>query len=285
MSSAQSLVIDLQKLGLRSGMTLLVLSTWPSSASSSPQTLLDALLEVLGPIGTLMVPTFTYTSVDSPPQPPMLVENALQRSSVSVFRIRSTPANSQLVGPLPELVRNRPKAKRSRHPVFSFTAIGPNAALLTHAAPFHFPFGSESPLAHLHRLNGELLLLNTDQRSNLLLHLAEVWAEVPYLLSTLRVKVGPERWRTMRGKPGCSEGFVKIEPLLRQARLIRYGTIGSLPAQRMNARAVVSMAVALLKGAPDALLCDSPTCTFCQLARRSTQKPQPLPSRSHLEPF
>lgn len=285
MASTQSLVTDLQKLGLRSGMTLLVLSMWPSSVSSSPQTLLDALLDVLGPTGTLMVPTFTYTSVDPPPPAPMLAEAATQRSPASVFRIRSTPADIQLVGPLPELVRNRPKAKRSHHPVFSFSAIGPNAALLTHAAPFHFPFGSESPLAHLHRLNGELLLLNTDQRSNLLIHLAEVWAEVPYLVSTLRVKVGRERWRTMHGKPGCSEGFVKIEPLLRQARLIRYGEIGSLPAQRMNVRAVVSMAVALLKGAPDALLCDSPTCAFCQLARRCTQTPHPLPPRPHIELF
>ncbi|CCW34376.1 aminoglycoside N3'-acetyltransferase [Chthonomonas calidirosea] len=283
MFSVQHLVTDLQNLGLRSGVTLLVHSTWPSSAAPLPQTLLDALLTVLGPTGTLMVPTFTYTTVDSPSPTTTPTENGTQYLPGSVFRIRSTPADSRIVGPLPELVRTRPKARRSRHPVFSFAAIGPNAPLLTHTAPFHFPFGSNSPLAHLHRLNGELLLLNTDQRSNLLLHLAEVWAEVPYLLSTLRVKVGQERWRTMRGKPGCTEGFVKIEPLLRQARLIRYGTIGSMPAQRMNVQAVVSMAVALLKGAPDALLCDSPNCTFCQFARRITQKPQPLPSAPHFE--
>jgi aminoglycoside N3'-acetyltransferase len=72
----------------------------------------------------------------------------------------------------------------------------------------------------------------------------------------------------MMGSPECSEGFRKIDPLLRQSRISRQGYIGNAESQLMRQRALVSMAVAMLRGDPKSLLCDDPTCAFCAHARK-----------------
>jgi hypothetical protein len=80
----------------------------------------------------------------------------------------------------------------------------------------------------------------------------------------------------MHGYPACSRGFNKIEPILRQARLLRRGVISDLDSCLMRQREVVSMAIAILKGSNEALLCDDPDCAACASARRFTCAPEPL---------
>src|SRR5205807_2121340 len=120
----------------------------------------------------------------------------------------------------------------------------------------------------LHQLNGTILLVGVDQSANLALHLAEVWADMAYTRRLRLVTSGDDEWKEMVGDPGCSVGFPRIEPVLRQARLFKERKIGTVPCQSMRIQQVVSMVSEMLKGDPESLLCTRPGCEDCALARK-----------------
>jgi len=70
-------------------------------------TLFDGITDLLGPSGTLIVPTFTYSATKG-----------------EVFNVQQTKSD---VGLLTEFFRNRPNVKRSLNPVFSVAALGAKA--------------------------------------------------------------------------------------------------------------------------------------------------------------
>lgn len=247
------------------------------------ETLLAAFRRVLGSEGTLLVPTFTPQFTDpgqSEGAPDSLEEIEALRSMIPVFDLENTPAARLAVGVFPEVVRVQPDAHRSNHPYVSFAAVGPLAERLTAHAPFHYPLGSDSPPARLYDSNGWVILIGVGQEVNTSLHLAEVWSDVPYIHRTVRVKTGEDHWVEMQGSPECSEGFPRIEPVLRQARILRRGPVGDAPAQLMRLRETVSMAVMMLQGAGDSLLCDDPNCPWCKIARKFTADSAPIEGQS-----
>lgn len=293
------LVEDLRELGLREGGNVLAHTSLRSigKIEGGAETLVAAFREVLGPTGTLLVPTFTFDHVD-----PTSSEHR-DASPTDLERMRTLvppyeealPASSvRWTGVFPDVVRQQPDSVSSHHPLVSFAAIGANAAFVTQNAPYHYPLGSNSPLARLHQIGGDILLIGVSHRVNTSLYLAEIWADVPYIHRSCRLKMGVSssylrdteviedstidvneirglaEWATIKGSPECSEGFAKIESLLRQARVLKTGTLGNAPCQRMQQRAVVSMAVAMLSGDSAALLCSRPDCTPCAIARKFT---------------
>lgn len=275
MWSQARLVEDLRELGLSEGAHVLAHTSLRAIGpiEGGAETLLQAFRRVLGPEGTLLVPTFTPQFTDpaeSEGAPESQEEIDDLRSRIPVFDAAATPAARIAVGVFPEIVRQQPDAKRSDHPVASFAAIGGRADYLTENAPLHYPLGTESPLARLHQLNGWALLIGVSQEVNSSLHLAEVWANAAYIHRSARIKIGEDHWVSMLGSPECSEGFPKIEPLLRQARILRRGYVGNAPACLMRQRELISMAVSLLQGAGNALLCDDPICPWCSIARKFT---------------
>jgi aminoglycoside 3-N-acetyltransferase len=285
MWNEERLVEDLWELGLPEGAHVLghVSLRAIGPIEGGAETLLRAFRRVLGPTGTLLVPTFTPQFTDpaeSEGAPDSAEEVEKLRAAIPVFDAETTPAARLAVGVFPEIARQQPDAHRSSHPVASFTAIGERADFLTADAPFHYPLGTDSPLARLHQVNGWVLLIGVGQEVNSSLHLAEVWANVAYVHRSARVKTGADRWTTMQGSPECSEGFPKIEPLLRQARILRRGYVGNAPAQLMRQRELVSMAVAMLQGSGEALLCDDPLCPWCSAARKFTAESTHLEGHS-----
>jgi len=273
MWSEQSLVDDLRTLGLYEGAHVVAHTSLRAIGpiEGGAETLISAFRRVLGNAGTLLVPTFTPQFTDpgeseGAPDSEEEIENL--RSLIPVFDPLTTPAARMAVGVFPEAVRQQPDAYRSSHPVVSFAAIGALARELTVNAPFHYPLGSDGPLARLYDNNGWTLLVGVDHEANSSLHLAEIWSDAPYIHRTVRVKTGADHWVTMQGSPECSEGFYRIEPVLRQARILHRGTVGGAPAQLMRLRETVSMAIMMLKGAADSLLCDDPNCPWCHVARK-----------------
>ncbi len=263
MWNEDQLKADLTELGVRPGRALLVHASLRSigAIEGGGLTLLTTLRSVQGEQGTLLVPTFR-----DPHSPFFFATDDWD----------SQPADTLTCGAFAEIVRQQIEAARSHHPTFSFAALGHDAELLTRNAPFHYPFGSDSPLARLHQLDGDILLLGVDNSVNLSLHLAEIWANVPFIHRSAGIPVAPETLITLRGMPGCQNGYGKIAPLLRQSRIGRQGYIGNAPAQLLRQRHVVSLAVALLQGRGSALLCDDPQCVDCAYARKLLQEPQSL---------
>lgn len=113
MISKSKLMQQLQDLGLKAGMDVLVHSSLRrvGKVEGGADTIIDSLLEILGPQGTLLMSTVSGNV--NPTQP--------------VFHVTQTPAT---VGTLPNIFRLRPGAVRSLHPVHSVVAMGPKSGIL-----------------------------------------------------------------------------------------------------------------------------------------------------------
>ena len=175
-ATTSSLVTDLQNLGVRSEMTLLVHSSLSSLGwvCGGAQAVVEALLEVVGDDGTLVMPTHSSDLSDprfwcNPPVPtnwwPAI------RESMPAFVHDLTPTRS--MGRIVECFRSASGVIRSDHPQSSFAAVGPNARAIIENHQFNFALGEGSPLARIYELGGYVLLLGVDHDSNTSLHLAE----------------------------------------------------------------------------------------------------------------
>jgi aminoglycoside 3-N-acetyltransferase len=130
-------------LGLREGDLVLCHSYVPSlgRVAGGPGTIVDTLLAALGPSGTLVVPTFTYSWFRGESYDPQL-----------------TPGT---VGVLGEIVRKRADAVRSADPCFSNAALGARAAqLMRREGPNSF--GPGSFYERLLAAEGKVLLIGVD---------------------------------------------------------------------------------------------------------------------------
>src|ERR1051325_3552325 len=156
-------------LGLVAGDSLIVHSSFRSIApvEGGPMGLIEALLEVIGPGGNLMLPTFNYTRPIPEPY----------------FDPETTPGRT---GIIPESGRKHPAAVRSLHPSHSVAVIGPAAEELTRDHLKVRAFGIGSPIDRLAQKGGMVLLLGVGHISNSLIHIAEEYAGVP------KVSVYPE---------------------------------------------------------------------------------------------
>ena len=163
------------------------------------------------------------------------------------------------LGAIPETARQLfPDGQRSRHPLFSYLGVGPQARLLVEAQTLDWPLG---PIEALAALGGDVLLLGTGHTSNTTIHLAE------QRLGRSRfyryAKVGARAWAELPNIPGESHRFDEIEPLLTSVTSEIH--IGDCLARRVPAAEVLAAADRLIRADPAALLCDAPGCR-CEAA-------------------
>ena len=167
---------DLTRLGVRPGDILLAHTSLSSLGwvCGAEQAVAQALLDAIGPQGTLVVPTQTSDNTDpsgwvAPPVPEAWW--ATIREHTPAFDPHLTP--SAHMGRVPEIVRTWPRAVRSPHPQTSFAALGPHAQDLMHPHPLGSALGEHSPLARMERAGARVLLLGTGYDSCTTFHLAE----------------------------------------------------------------------------------------------------------------
>ncbi|GAA3345506.1 AAC(3) family N-acetyltransferase [Amorphoplanes nipponensis] len=171
----QSLVDDLHALGVREGGVLLIHTSLRSLGwvCGGALTVVQALLDVLGPWGTLVVPSQTATNRDPStwaPPPPQSWWPAI-RENLPGFDVARTPSTA--VGAITEQVRTWPGAVRSGHPQTSFAAIGARAAELMSVHRTDCHLGEDSPLAALAKADAATLLLGVGYDRATAFHLGE----------------------------------------------------------------------------------------------------------------
>jgi aminoglycoside 3-N-acetyltransferase len=174
------LLDDLCRLGVGSGDTLILHASVRAIGwiVGGPRTILDALLELLTPRGTLMM----LASWEGNPYG-MASWPAAQRAAwlaeCPAFDPVTSPADHREMGILAEYLRTWPGARRSDHPLASFVAVGARAEELTRDHPWQYGHGPDSPLARLCAAGGAVLLLGSVRSNITLLHHAEHLARIP----------------------------------------------------------------------------------------------------------
>jgi len=151
---------DFAALGLASGDVVMVHSSLSSIGyvTDGPDAVIDALLEVVGETGTVIMPT--------------LVRGGLTTEErFEIWDIDNSPSD---VGRITEVFRQRPESIRSWHPTHAASAIGPLAHELTkdhkHASgrpsPWHdAAFAADSPWEKMCDLGAKYMFLGTNYRT------------------------------------------------------------------------------------------------------------------------
>jgi len=178
--SKAQMVEVLREIGVGFGDGLLVHSAlqFLGKPENGPQTFLDALLEVVGPGGTIAVPAFNFGFARGLDYDPAL-------------------APAEKMGVFSEFLRQQPGVKRTRHPMQSLAIQGAWAheiALLD--TPSAFEEGSV--FDHLLKHDFKLLLLGAEVQAASIVHYSEQRARVPYRFwkdFTGRIKIDG-RWQT-----------------------------------------------------------------------------------------
>ena len=174
--TVERLAADLRALGVRPASVLLVHASVTALGwvCGGAQAVALALREALGPEGTLVVPTHSNNNSDpsewgNPPVPeawwPVI------RAEMPAYDPAVTPS---LLGALTNVVRTWPGALRSAPPALLVRrASGPAAEEITAGHELTSGLGERSPLARVHDLDGDVLLLGVGHGSNTSMHLAE----------------------------------------------------------------------------------------------------------------
>ncbi|QSQ19090.1 AAC(3)-VI family aminoglycoside N-acetyltransferase [Pyxidicoccus parkwayensis] len=244
---------QLRALGVRPGGVLLVHTSFRAvrPVEGGPAGLIEALRAVLGPEGTLVTPS--WTGSDEEP-----------------FDPKSTPASPDL-GVVPDTFWRLPGVMRSGH-AFAFAAAGPKAHEVT-AGPLPTPpHAPESPVGHVCELDGQVLLLGVGHDADTTLHLAELFAGVPYGVPrhiTVLQDGRPARVEYLENDH-CCERFALADTWLRERGLQSEGTVGHAHARLIRSRDIVAVALEQLEKDPLVFLHPpSAKCDECDEARRS----------------
>lgn len=245
--TVESVAADLRRLGAARGSTLLVHSSLSSLGyvTGGAHAVVLALVEVLGPDGTLVVPTHSAELSDpaqwvNPPVPEAWWPTI--RESMPAFDPLLTPTRG--IGAIPEVVRHRPGALRSAHPAYSFCAVGPHAVTITTGHALEDGLDDASPLARLYDLDADILLLGVGHANNTSLHLAEFRSRTrPRATQGAPVLVdGRRRWVEYPVTDDDISDFESVGAAAAGAGLERQGTVGRARARLLGVRPLVDFA-------------------------------------------
>lgn len=244
---------QLRAIGVQRGGVLLVHTSFRAvrPVEGGPAGLIGALRDVLGPDGTLVMPS--WTGDDENPFDP------------------AATAASEDLGVVADTFWRMPGVARSDH-LFAFAAAGPRAVQVTAdplPLPPHIP---ASPVGRVHDLDGQVLLLGVNHDADTTLHLAELVAGVPYRLPKhVTVLRGGRPVRVEYGENDhCCDRFRLADGWLRERGLQSEGRVGHADARLARSRDVVAVALEHLAREPLLFLHPSDAgCEECDEARRS----------------
>ncbi|KQX94475.1 MULTISPECIES: aminoglycoside N(3)-acetyltransferase [Streptomyces] len=242
---------QLAGLGVERGGVLLVHASM-RSVGGDAGAMADALRTVLGPEGTLVVPSFTPENSDTSRSYLERVRGlsdearAALRAAMPPFDREVSPAPA--MGRLAETVRLTPGAERSAHPQTSFTAIGPAARklLAEHRQDCHL--GEDSPLARLYEADAQILLLGTGFDTCTAFHLAEYRLPAPprRLYRCVVAPQGERGWWEYEDVALDDGDFAALGRAFECADTtgaVRTGPVGSAGSRLVRLRAAVDFAV------------------------------------------
>lgn len=175
-----SLVNDLQALGLKQDDVIIAHVSMSKLGwmVGREVTILDAILEVLGDEGTLIMPSQTGDNSDpiywqNPPVPSEWID--IIKENMPPFDPQRTPTRA--MGKVVDQLLMHPSSIRSNHPQVSFCGIGKEAKEILDQHQLSYGLGNGSPLQKLYDRNAKILLLGVGYGNCTSLHLSETKLE------------------------------------------------------------------------------------------------------------
>jgi aminoglycoside 3-N-acetyltransferase len=245
-----SLAADLRRLGLRRDDVVLVHTSLSRLGwvCGGPVAAVQALLDVVGTVGTVVVPTQSGDNSDPatwqrPPVPAAWWQPI--RDHTPAYDPAVTPTRG--MGRLPETLRTWPGALRSAHPTTSFAAVGGAAAAVVATHDLDCQLGDRSPLRTLERLDAKVLLLGAGYASATAFHLAEYRLPDPPRArngSAVMTDDG-RRWVEWDDVDLDEEGFDRLGAAYEQSAddEVAVGTVGAATCRLFPVRSAVAFAV------------------------------------------
>ena len=228
--------------------------------------LIGALLEAVGPDGTIMMnthtPFFHISQIKSC--------SPMASDTKYIFDYRSTPTWTGIV---PETFRKRDGALRSRHPICSVTAMGAKAGYLTEghdesSRPY-------LPYSRLAEVGGKVLYIGLNDRMVAMRHEAQYLAGlmdvVPLEVAVRYIDPDDGNVSLFRAKNvyACVTNLKVLVPLLREKGLLTEGKIGAADSILVSAKDTLFAMAEMLREDPTLTLCEDVSCIWCrELERR-----------------
>jgi aminoglycoside 3-N-acetyltransferase len=260
--SKSQLIGDFKRIGVKEGDCLGVALSLRSVGRvvGGPDAFIDALLDILGPEGTLMMNCYTrFYQVSQ-------IKSHLEGQT---FDYRSTPAWTGLVS---ETFRKRPGTIRSRHPLSSIAASGRMANYLTKG--HDETARSYLPYSRLANINGKMLYIGLGNDLVSMRHEAQSLAG---LMDIVPLEVGINylddngelKLFISKDTYACIKKLKDFVPIIKDLGLAKEGPIGNAPSMLLPVRGTLDAMTKLLKDDPTLNLCDNVTCIWCrELERR-----------------
>ena len=240
----QDIVAGLKALGLKLNDIVLVHSSLSRTGmvEGGADTVIDALLEVIGDGGTLLMPSFQQGS------------EFLLAQGKCVFDIRNSPSE---LGIITETFRKRPGVIRSLSPTHCTAGIGPKAwDILKDHEQCRVSAGIGSPYHKLVQAWGKILLLGADHNSNTTLHLVENTNGAPTVCRQLfEPSVIDSSGRTIAvptcpHMPGLQRNYPRVENVLLEHALQQNGRIGDADSKLIDAQGMSELIGGIIKRDP-----------------------------------
>ena len=235
-----SLLGALKDVGARPGMVIEVHSSLSALGyvAGGARTVVDALMELCGDSGTILMPMQTGDNTDpsgweNPPVDPALWQ--VLRDNTPPYHPENT--DIQYMGAIPENFRHRNGVVYSGHPSLSYAAWGKYARLLCNRQSIHFPLAEESPTARLYELRGYVLLIGTGYDKCTCMHLAEYRTDCrPIRVDCAAAAEGEEnRWRKYLDLALDNGEFEKIGAIMEKKGMVRKTMLNDCPISFFSA--------------------------------------------------
>lgn len=223
----KDLIKIFKTIGIKQGMLVEVHTSLKSLGYliGGTQTFVDALIEVVGYNGTIIMPLQCGDRSE-----PSYFENPPITLELQDYFKEELPAfdkvdtDSYKMSKVVENMRRRSGSYILNHPLYSFVVYGKYARMLTEDAKLSFALDDESILGKLYRLKANCLLVGVDYSNATCMHLAEYRSKIrPIILQGSKIIDNYEaRWKTfLEYELDSDDGFNEIGSILEKKNLVK----------------------------------------------------------------
>lgn len=152
MLSKKELLNGFRQINIKQGDTIVVHTSYKSlgGVEGGADAVIDVMCELVGKNGTVMFPAFNFQSW----------------TETHYFDVMETPSK---MGMITEMARLRPHAKRTPHPIYSFSVWGARADEFSKTEDGE-AYGPNSAFALFHKLNATIISIGLDFNNSFSMH-------------------------------------------------------------------------------------------------------------------